>query len=63
VSDRNELPTGTVTLLFTDIEGSTALLERLGEAYGDVLVLHHATPTSSTAPMIRYPSRTATRRW
>jgi hypothetical protein len=24
-----ELPTGTVTLLFTDIEGSTRLLERL----------------------------------
>ena len=43
VSDRNELPTGTVTLLFTDIEGSTALLERLGDAYGDVLALHHAT--------------------
>ena len=43
MSDRNELPTGTVTLLFTDIEGSTALLERLGDAYGDVLALHHAT--------------------
>ena len=34
MGDRTELPTGTVTLLFTDIEGSTALLERLG----DVLV-------------------------
>ena len=43
MSDRSELPTGTVTLLFTDIEGSTALLERLGDAYGDVLALHHAT--------------------
>ncbi len=43
VGDRNELPTGTVTLLFTDIEGSTALLELLGDAYGDVLALHHAT--------------------
>ena len=28
-----ELPTGTVTFLFTDIEGSTRLLRRLGEAY------------------------------
>src|SRR5918997_2932291 len=28
-----ELPTGTVTFLFTDIEGSTRLLERLGERY------------------------------
>jgi len=32
-----ELPTGTVTLLFSDIEGSTALLGRLGERYGDAL--------------------------
>src|SRR5579863_680425 len=27
------LPSGTVTLLFTDIEGSTRLLQRLGEQY------------------------------
>jgi len=33
-------PTGTVTLLFTDIEGSTALLRALGEAYADVLAEH-----------------------
>jgi class 3 adenylate cyclase len=25
------LPTGTVTFLFTDIEGSTTLLQRLGD--------------------------------
>jgi class 3 adenylate cyclase len=31
------LPTGTVTLLFTDIEGSTRLLTRLGERYAGVL--------------------------
>jgi class 3 adenylate cyclase/transcriptional regulator with XRE-family HTH domain len=31
------LPMGTVTLLFTDIEGSTRLLEQLGEHYPDVL--------------------------
>jgi class 3 adenylate cyclase len=31
------LPTTTITLLFTDIEGSTRLLERLGERYADVL--------------------------
>ncbi len=31
------LPTGTLTLLFTDIEGSTRLLQRLGEQYADVL--------------------------
>jgi len=31
------LPTGFVTLLMSDIEGSTALLRRLGDRYGDVL--------------------------
>ena len=34
------LPRGTVTLLFTDVEGSTDLLRRLGPAYGDALELH-----------------------
>jgi class 3 adenylate cyclase len=32
-----ELPTGTVTLLFTDIEGSTRLLRSLGDDYGPVM--------------------------
>ena len=32
-----ELPQGTVTLLFTDMEGSTSLLQRVGERYSDVL--------------------------
>ena len=31
------LPTGTLTLLFSDIEGSTTLLRRLGESYADAL--------------------------
>lgn len=36
-----EQPTGTVTMLFTDIEGSTQLLERLGaERYREALELH-----------------------
>jgi DNA-binding SARP family transcriptional activator/class 3 adenylate cyclase len=34
------LPGGTVTLLFSDIEGSTRLLKRLGGGYGQVLVDH-----------------------
>ena len=34
-------PTGTVTLVFTDIEGSTSLLEALGDRYGQVLADHH----------------------
>ncbi len=33
----HHLPTGTVTLLFTDIEGSTRLLQQLGNRYADVL--------------------------
>src|SRR5207249_11924653 len=32
-----ELPTGTVTFLFTDIEGSTRLLQEIGERYTDAL--------------------------
>jgi len=35
------LPTGTVTFLFTDIEGSTRLLQALGAGYPDVLSEHH----------------------
>jgi predicted ATPase/class 3 adenylate cyclase len=32
-----ELPTGTVTMLFSDIEGSTLLLSRIGPAYAEAL--------------------------
>jgi predicted ATPase/class 3 adenylate cyclase len=35
-----ELPVGTVTFLFTDIEGSTRLLSDLGDRYADVLAQH-----------------------
>src|SRR3954469_11011842 len=33
-------PRGTVTLMFSDIEGSTRLLRRLGERYADLLSTH-----------------------
>ena len=33
----SDLPTGTVTLLFTDIEGSTRLVQHLGTLYAEVL--------------------------
>jgi len=36
-----ELPTGTVTFLFTDVEGSTLLLQELGDGYAEVLAAHH----------------------
>jgi len=35
-----ELPRGTVTLIFTDIEGSTRLLNSLGSHYEAVLADH-----------------------
>jgi predicted ATPase/class 3 adenylate cyclase len=39
-----ELPTGTITFVFTDIEGSTRLLQDLGdEAYADALAGHRQT--------------------
>jgi class 3 adenylate cyclase len=34
------LPQGTVTFVFTDIEGSTGLLQRLGDEYSEVLSAH-----------------------
>jgi predicted ATPase/class 3 adenylate cyclase len=38
-----ELPSGTITMLFSDIEGSTALLHRLGgERYGEALSAQRA---------------------
>lgn len=35
-----ELPSGTVTFLFTDMESSTRLLQELGDRYADVLAEH-----------------------
>ena len=40
---RRDLPSGTVTFLFTDVEGSTKLLHELGPAaYGTMLMEHRA---------------------
>jgi class 3 adenylate cyclase len=36
-----ELPSGTLTLLFTDVAGSTQLVKRLQERYGAALARHH----------------------
>src|SRR5919201_1481405 len=44
-----DLPTGTVTFLFTDIEGSTRLLKQLGHRYGDVLTEHQGILRASFA--------------
>ena len=34
-------PTGIITLLFTDIEASTRLVQLLGDRYPDLLAEHH----------------------
>lgn len=36
----SELPTGTATLLFTDVEGSTGLIRQVGDRYGEILDDH-----------------------
>ncbi|MGH2466689.1 MAG: adenylate/guanylate cyclase domain-containing protein [Candidatus Limnocylindrales bacterium] len=38
---KHDLPTGTLTFLFTDIEGSTRLTRQLGSAYPERLAAHH----------------------
>jgi len=38
-----DLPTGTITLLFTDIKGSTRLLNEFGERYVDLLAEHRVS--------------------
>src|SRR5262245_48414062 len=43
------LPTGVVTLLFTDVEGSTRLLQELGDGYGDALQEHRRRLRASFA--------------
>jgi class 3 adenylate cyclase len=45
-----ELPSGTVTFLFTDVEGSTKLLHELGsEGYADALAEHRRIIREATA--------------
>jgi class 3 adenylate cyclase/streptogramin lyase len=43
-------PTGTVTFLFTDIEGSTELLRRLREEYGSAVSLHRKLLRGAVEP-------------
>jgi predicted ATPase/class 3 adenylate cyclase len=52
------LPAGTVTLLFSDIEGSTRLLESLGERYADVLDEHRKIVRGAIAEHGGYEVRT-----
>ena len=43
------LPAGVVTFLFTDIEGSTKLLQNVGDRYESILRAHHAVIRRATA--------------
>ena len=45
----DDLPSGTVTLLFTDVEGSTLLVQALGAAYQDALAGHRETLRDAVA--------------
>ena len=48
---RQDLPTGTVTFLFTDVEGSTRLLHELGaDAYAEALAEHRRVIREACAP-------------
>ena len=73
-----DLPTGTVTFLFTDIESSTQLLQELGEAYAGVqdahaMILRKAisegagseirTEATRSSPYFPPPSAGCGRRW
>lgn len=42
IGSMGELPTGTITMLFSDIEGSTMLLSGLGDQYGEALSAQRA---------------------
>ncbi|MEU4239355.1 adenylate/guanylate cyclase domain-containing protein [Actinoplanes sp. NPDC026619] len=42
MSGRTELPSGLVTFMFTDIEGSTRLARMLGDDYGSILGAHRS---------------------
>lgn len=49
-ADVESMPTGFLTMLMSDIEGSTGLLDRLGDRYGELLgVVRTAQRTTATA--------------
>ena len=52
------LPTGTITFLFTDIEGSTRLWEQHPQAMRGALARHDATPARRrSTPAAEWSSR------
>ncbi len=53
-----QAPTGWVTIVFTDIQGSTGLWERLGDAFHPVLEVHDATVRACIASHGGYEVKT-----
>ena len=53
-----KLPEGTVTFLFTDIEGSTRLAQRVGAAFAELIETQGALPSRFvvTLPKITSPA-------
>ncbi|MBI4213361.1 MAG: adenylate/guanylate cyclase domain-containing protein [Chloroflexi bacterium] len=49
MAETNPLPSGTATFLFTDIEGSTRLVQELGDRFDPVLDAHHRIMRETTA--------------
>ena len=45
----SDLPTGTVTFFFSDIEGSTRLIQELGDDYPQALLAHHTIQRQALA--------------
>src|SRR3954447_14802052 len=45
----SELPSGTVTFLFTDVEGSTRLLREHGDGYAELLAAHRTAIRATVA--------------
>ena len=54
----SEAPAGTVTLVFTDIQGSTALWEHLGEGFKALLDQHNALFRAAIAEFGGYEVKT-----
>ncbi|HVT76621.1 MAG TPA: tetratricopeptide repeat protein [Acidimicrobiales bacterium] len=53
-----ELPSGELTFMFTDIEGSTRLFRELGDGYRPLLARHHAIVRSALASHDGYEVKT-----
>ena len=49
---RDDLPTGTVTFLFTDVAGSTKLLDDHGDGYADLLADHREVVRTALSPAL-----------